>query len=186
MSRKSRQTRLDAIACEIRSCLLCRLWQSRTHAVPGEGDPSARIFFLAEAPGKTEDETGRPFMGPAGREFNDLLARAGLTREEIFVTGVNKCRPPGNRPPKRDEMDTCRQAHLDRQLDAIAPRLVVLMGGVAVEEMLGAKRLAGIIGRVIERGGRRYFVTYHPAAAMRFPAARRAARRHFRRLATLL
>jgi DNA polymerase len=179
----SLEEELEYIACEIRACRLCRLWQSRTHAVPGEGNTRASLFLVGEAPGRAEDESGRPFTGLAGRELERLLALAGLRREDIFVTSVNKCCPPGNRRPRRDEMATCRRAYLDRQLAIVAPRLVVLMGGVAAQEMLGAKELGAVIGRVIEREGRSYFVTYHPAASMRFPAARRAAQRHFRRLA---
>jgi len=178
----SREALLEAIARSIRRCRRCRLWQTRTHAVPGEANPYAEIIFIGEAPGREEDRTGRPFQGMAGREFNELLGVAGLGREDIFVTGVNKCRPPHNRRPRRDEMDTCRRAHLDRQLAVIQPRLVVLLGSVAVEEMLGRKRLKGAVGRVIERNGRRYFVTYHPAASMRFPGPKRQARRHFARL----
>jgi len=181
----SREEELEGIASEIRACVLCRLRQSRTHAVPGEGNPRAAIFFVGEAPGKAEDETGRPFMGQAGRELERLLAVAGLRREDVFITSVNKCRPPGNRRPRRDEMDTCRRAYLNRQLAVVAPRLMMLMGGVAAQEMLGAKKLRGVVGRVVERDGRRYFVTYHPAAARRFPAARRAAERHSRRLRAL-
>jgi uracil-DNA glycosylase family 4 len=183
----SRQQQLDAIAREIRVCTLCRLSQSRTHAVPGEGSPHAAIFCIGEAPGENEDVTGRPFQGRSGREFTRLLGLAGLKREGVFVTGINKCRPPGNRRPRRDEMEICRRAHLDRQLAVIKPRLVVLMGGVAVEEMLGMRGpLRDVIGRSVERDGRRYLVTYHPSAAMRFPAIKRAAERHFRRLRRLV
>jgi len=179
----SRQQELDRIAEEIRVCTLCRLSESRTHAVPGEGSPRAAIFCVGEAPGESEDLTGRPFQGRSGREFTRLLSLAGLERDDVFVTGINKCRPPGNRRPRRDEMNICRRAHLDRQLAVISPRLVVLMGGVAVEEMLDIKGLLrDVIGRTVERDGRRYFVTYHPSAAMRFPAIKRVAERHFRRL----
>lgn len=178
----SREAQLEAIARSIRRCRRCRLWESRTHAVPGEANPYAEIMFIGEAPGREEDRTGRPFQGMAGREFDELLGVAGLRREDVFVTGVNKCRPPHNRRPRRDEMDTCRRAHLDRQLAVIEPRLVVLLGGVAVEELLGGKRLKGALGRVIRRDGRRYFVIYHPAASMRFPGPKRDARRHFARL----
>ena len=185
-SNPARAARLGGIARSVRRCARCRLAKSRTHAVPGEGCAQAAIFFVGEAPGQTEDETGRPFVGRAGREFDELLKLAGLSREDIFVTGMVKCRPPGNRRPRRDEMRACRRAHLDRQLDVIQPRLVVLMGGVAAQETLGAKGLRGVLGRVIERDGRRCFVTYHPAASMRFPTAARTARRHFRKLSVLL
>ena len=181
-----REEKLAAIAGSVRICTRCRLCQSRAHAVPGEGNPRTPIFFLGEAPGRYEDAAGRPFQFLSGREFDALLALAGMRRENIFVTGIVKCRPPDNRRPRRDEMDTCRRAHFDRQLAAIQPRLVVLLGAVATEEMLGQASLKGLLGRLVERDGRRYFVTYHPAASMRFPAAKRAARRHFARLPEIL
>lgn len=182
----SREAELERIARQVRRCTRCGLSESRTHAVPGAGNARAAVFFIGEAPGENEDKIGRPFVGRSGREFDVLLAIAGLCREDIFVTGMNKCRPPQNRRPRREEMHVCRRAHLDRQLEIVSPRLVVLMGGVAAEEMLGVKRLRDVLGRVIERDRRRCFVTYHPAASMRFPATGRATRRHFRRLRRLL
>jgi DNA polymerase len=107
-----REEHLERIARSVRRC---RLWQSRTHVVPGEGEAWAQLVFVGEAPGRLEDEMGRPFQGMAGREFDRLVRLAGLERERIFVTGIVKCRPPRNRRPRRDEMDTCRRAHLDRQ-----------------------------------------------------------------------
>ena len=182
----SREDKLAAIARSVRICTRCRLCESRTHAVPGEGNPHTPVVFLGEAPGRYEDATGRPFQFLSGRELDALLATIGLRREDIFVTGVVKCRPPGNRRPRRDEMDTCRRAHLDRQLAVLQPRLIVLLGSTAAEEMLGQASLKGLLGRLIEREGRRYFVTYHPAASMRFPAAKQAARRHFAELGETL
>jgi DNA polymerase len=113
------------------------------------------------------------------------LEVARLKREEIFVTGIVKCRPPRNRRPRRDEVEACRYAHLDHQLAVIKPSLVVLMGNVAAEEMLRSRRLREVVGRRIERDGHRYFATYHPAASMRFPAAKQEATRHFARLREL-
>jgi DNA polymerase len=190
MPARSPKAALDEIACQVRCCLLCRLWESRTHAVPGDGSPRARIVLVGEAPGRSEDASGRPFQGQAGRELDRLLTLAGLSRARVFITSVNRCHPPGNRRPRRDEMAVCVAEYLERQLHALGPRVIVLMGAVAAEALLRerarGKRLASLVGRVIERQGRRYLVTYHPAAAMRLPAIRRAAERHFRRLRAML
>ena len=122
-----REEHLERIARSVRRCRRCRLWQSRTHAVLGEGHACAQLLFIGEAPGRLEDEMGRPFQGMAGREFDRLVRLAGLERERIFVSGIVKCRPSHNRRPRRDEMDTCRRAHLDRQLAVIGPRLEKLV-----------------------------------------------------------
>jgi len=190
MTSRSPRAALGQIACQVRCCLLCRLCESRTRAVPGEGSARARVVFVGEAPGSSEDATGRPFQGQAGRELDRLLAIGGLTRGQVFITNVNKCHPPGNRRPRRDEMEVCVREYLGRQLDAIGPQLVVLTGGVAAEALLGergrGRPLANLVGRAFEGDGRHYLVTYHPAAAMRFPAVRQAADRHFRRLRATL
>lgn len=179
---------LQTVAEQVRLCTRCRLRQSRAHAVPGEGHPRARVMFIGEAPGRQEDETGRPFMGPSGRFFDELLGLAGLSRAGVFITSVNKCRPPRNRTPRADEIETCVAAHLNRQLTAIAPEVLVLLGATAVRGVLRAKvpRLAELAGKEIEHEGRRVLVTYHPAAGMRFPKVRDAMRGHFRRLRTIV
>ena len=175
---------LETIAEEVRVCARCRLHEGRTHAVPGEGNHRARVMLIGEAPGRQEDETGRPFVGPSGRFLDELLALAGLTRADVFITSVNKCRPPGNRTPRLDEIGTCVAAHLSRQLLAIEPEVLVLLGATAVQGVLKAKvpKLAELAGKEIDHEGRHLLVTYHPAAGMRFPAIRQAMRKHFRRL----
>jgi uracil-DNA glycosylase len=167
---------LDAIADEVRGCVRCRLSTSRTQAVPGEGDPSARLFLVGEAPGATEDRVGRPFRGASGTYLTSALEEAGMARDEIFVTSVCKCRPPRNRDPRPDEMRACAD-YLDRQLELVAPQVVLAMGLTAAVR-LGAAGRGERLADVRERaqppgdGGWRLLVTYHPAAAMRFPRLR--------------
>lgn len=154
----------------IERCRKCRLAEGRIHAVPGEGPATARLVFVGEAPGRAEDARGRPFCGRAGAFFDDMLNLAGLDRAEVFVTSAVKCRPPGNRTPHVDELRTCRAAWLDRQLEAIGPDLVVLMGATAIRQVLDETRpLAALAGSRREAGGRCHLLTYHPAAGMRFP-----------------
>jgi DNA polymerase len=156
---------IEAIAREIRLCTRCRLSRSRRQAVPGEGSTRARIILIGEAPGREEDATGKPFVGRAGKLLTQVLNDASLTREEVFITSVIKCRPPENRRPKKREIRACLP-YLRRQLAAINPRVVVLLGGVAGEAMLGIKKVGDVRGKPIERE-RIYMVTYHPAAVLR-------------------
>jgi len=155
----------------IRRCRACPLHQSRTRAVPGEGPVPARIMFIGEAPGAKEDATGRPFVGPAGRFLDQSLAAHGLCRARIYITSCVKCRPPRNRTPHEDELATCQSRWLDRQVQLLDPEIIVLLGGVALRQVLGETRtLKEVQGEMRPRDGRTYLITYHPAAAMRFPA----------------
>lgn len=168
---------LEQIAREVRQCTRCRLATSRTNAVPGDGDRGAPLFLVGEAPGRTEDETGQPFQGMAGRFLDAALAGLGLDRSVVFISSVNKCRPPRNRNPRRDEMAACAP-YLDRQLALVAPRVVLAMGQTAASRLL--PETAGRTANVAELRGqvhplapdRGLLVTYHPAAAMRFPKRR--------------
>lgn len=168
---------LDDVAVEVRGCTLCRLAQSRTQAVPGAGKPDADLVLIGEAPGRKEDEVGLPFQGMAGRFLNATLGTLGLTRDDVFVTSVNKCRPPNNRNPRRDEMAACA-TYLDRQLALIRPTVVLAMGGTAAarlhpEARGRAVKVADLRGQIYPLGPEQVLiVTYHPAAAMRFPAQR--------------
>lgn len=160
--------RLAEVDREVLECLLCRLWESRLLAVPGEGDPQARLVMIGEAPGGAEDSTGKPFMGPSGKYLDACLEEVGLSREKFFITSAVKCRPPGNRTPRSDELQTCSR-YWKRQLAAIGPSHVLLLGRVAARAVLGLE-LAQARGRQVEREGRIFLATYHPAAARRFPA----------------
>jgi uracil-DNA glycosylase family 4 len=170
MTRQERQKRMHELDEEIRVCVRCPLHQSRTHAVPGEGPVGAEVFFIGEAPGGKEDQLGRPFVGPSGMLLNRLLETAGLSRQEVYITSCVKCRPPNNRTPHTGELNTCQDAWLNRQIDLVDPQIIVLLGRVALQQVLKDRRsLRQIHGEVVVQNGRRYFLTYHPAVAFRVP-----------------
>ena len=168
---------LERIATEVRGCPRCRLAATRTHAVPGAGKPDADLVLVGEAPGRTEDEAGLPFQGLSGRFLNTALASVGLTRDDVFVTSVNKCRPPGNRNPRRDEIIACAP-YLDRQIELLSPLVVLAMGGTAAARLHPdasgtTVKVAELRGQVVPLAPERaLLVTFHPAAAMRFPKRR--------------
>lgn len=158
---------LSTIAREIRVCTRCNLHKGRQRTVPGEGPSWARVMLVGEAPGREEDIHGRPFVGRSGRMLDEILKKAGLGRDDLFITSVVKCRPPKNRVPRRSEWETCIQAHLRRQIDVIDPTIICLLGGVATKALLGKYRLSEQRGRVFRRERRSFFPTYHPAGAGR-------------------
>lgn len=155
---------LEDLKSRIISCQLCRLSESRTNAVPGEGSAGATIMLIGEAPGAEEDHTGRPFVGRAGRLLDKLLAEAGVERSQIFITSVVKCRPPANRKPKSDETRICARTYLRPQIDLINPKIVCLMGNVASSALIGRQGVTSIHGQVYDG---RFLVTFHPAAILR-------------------
>jgi DNA polymerase len=156
---------LEKVAGEVRGCPLCKLSRSRKNAVPGEGNLSAKIMFIGEAPGKTEDEKGRPFVGAAGRVLDQVLTQAGLDRSEVFITNVVKCRPPNNREPENDEITACR-AYLERQISLINPNIICILGKTAFSSLLEGESITASRGKLIRRRGRKYFLTLHPAATI--------------------
>jgi DNA polymerase len=162
------------------------LAKGRTNAVPGEGPYYARIMLVGEAPGREEDLSGRPFVGRAGRLLNSVLESVGIPRENVFVTNIVKCRPPRNRRPTKRERDTCKEAYLQRQIDAIRPRLVVLLGRTAAQALLGVESLKRVRGRVVCRGRTEYLCTYHPAVVLRNPRRRRTFSKDLQKLRTSL
>jgi uracil-DNA glycosylase len=165
--RRDPQKLLDGIATEIREHVPCgfEICEQATNLVPGEGNPTADVVLVGEAPGASEDRTGRPFVGSAGKLLDRLLEEAGLRREDVFITNVVKARPPGNRDPRADEV-----AHhlpfLEAQLQVIAPRLLVPLGRHALKRFAPDARIAEVHGRVLQRDGRTLFPLYHPAAAL--------------------
>lgn len=156
---------LEKIAAEVRGCPLCKLARTRKNAVPGEGQLAARIMFVGEAPGRSEDEKGRPFVGAAGRILDDLLEKAGIERSQVFITNVVKCRPPNNRVPEDDEAAACRP-YLDRQIALIKPRVICILGRTAYSSLLGGSSITANRGKIVEKEGQKYFLTFHPAAAI--------------------
>jgi uracil-DNA glycosylase family 4 len=162
------QALLDAIAAEVRDHVPCgfEVCEQATNLVPGEGSAEASVVFVGEAPGASEDRSGRPFVGRAGKLLDQLLEEAGLQRDDVFITNVVKARPPGNRDPRADEV-----AHhwpwLEAQLEAIGPRLIVPLGRHALGRFAADIKITEAHGRVIERDGRTLLPMFHPAAALR-------------------
>ena len=149
-------------------CTSCRLAETRTNVVFGVGDPAARLMFVGEAPGKNEDLQGEPFVGAAGHLLDELLGEIGMTRPEVYITNVLKCRPPGNRDPRPDEIDSCK-GYLREQIRMIHPEVVVTLGNFATKLLLrtdvGITRLRGQTFEWWQ--GATLIPTFHPAAALR-------------------
>ena len=172
---------LSVIAEEVRQCTKCPLCEGRVHAVPGEGPPTADVIFVGEAPGRNEDLQGMPFVGEAGRNLDSFIREAGMNRNSIFITNSVKCRPPSNRRPNRRELDTCYQ-YLRRQIEAINPRMIVLLGDVALKQFFPEAQLSRVHGRVLQSQRRSYFPTYHPAAVIYNQALRETLATDFKAL----
>lgn len=156
---------LDDIAAEVRVCTLCELARTRTHAVPGDGPERAAVMLIGEGPGFHEDQQARPFVGPAGKFLDDLLGKAGLSRADVFVTNVVKCRPPGNRDPLPDEITACG-GYLDRQINAIDPTVIVTLGRFSMARWFPGERITKIHGKPKKIGARTIVPMFHPAAAL--------------------
>lgn len=157
---------LDDISRAITTCTMCRLCESRTNAVPGSGNPHADIVFVGEGPGKHEDEQGIPFCGASGKFLDELLASISMKRDEVFITNIVKCRPPGNRDPLPDEKATCAPTYLDRQLDLINPKLIVTLGRHALGHFIPDLKISEVHGQPKRYNGRIYLALYHPAVAL--------------------
>ena len=162
----------------IRKCTLCPLHETRTNAVPGEGPVSSRVMFVGEAPGAREDESGRPFVGRSGELLISMIQEIGLSRNTVFITSILKSRPPKNRTPTQAEISACRP-YLEQQMEIINPKIVVLLGGVAISSLIGPWKVAEAHGKFYETEERTYFITYHPAAALRFPKVKAAMKEDF-------
>ncbi|MGH2475390.1 MAG: uracil-DNA glycosylase family protein [Candidatus Limnocylindrales bacterium] len=178
MTDAERRAALEAIAAEVRECTRCRLHETRTRAVPGEGDPSTEVVFVGEGPGQNEDREGRPFVGRAGGLLVNLLGHIGWSREDVFITNIVKCRPPGNRDPEPDEIATCAP-YLHRQLEALDPAVVVTLGRHSMGRFMPGVRNSQAHGTTREADPETgaqdatVFAMYHPAAALRTPAIER-------------
>lgn len=164
---------LTAIAKLVQECTRCPLYKTATHGVPGEGDPHAGLMCVGEAPGASEDETGRPFVGAAGALLTKILAAIDLEREQVFIANVIKHRPPGNRNPKPDEIAAC-SPYLIRQIQLIKPKVILALGTFAAQTLLDTKTPIGKLRGAVHRYyGIPLVVTYHPAALLRNPAWKR-------------
>lgn len=153
------------ISDDVMRCTNCELCNSRKNAVPGEGSSSAKVVFIGEAPGRFEDVQGKPFVGAAGKILEAALVKANISRSQVFITNIVKCRPPGNRRPKRDEIIMCND-YLDKQISVINPKIVCILGATAYSSLLGGKEITLNRGKLLNINGRDYFLTIHPAAIL--------------------
>jgi DNA polymerase len=157
---------LPSLSRAVHDCRRCPLGASRTHAVPGVGPADARILIVGEAPGQNEDLQGEPFVGAAGKLLDQLLRGIGLSRQDVFITNILKCRPPGNRDPQPDEVQAC-SPFLEEQLRLIRPEVVLVLGRHALARLLpGNDSIGRVHGRVIAKDGVSYIPIYHPATAL--------------------
>lgn len=156
---------IDSIRSQVISCIKCSLSKTRTNAVPGKGNPKAEILFIGEAPGRNEDLKGEPFVGSAGKILSEVLESVGLSRDDVYITNVVKCRPPNNRIPLQEEKDACNQ-YLAKELELIKPKIICIMGNTAYGSLLNGSSITKNRGKIIEKDGQRYFLTIHPAAVI--------------------
>jgi len=159
---------LHQLAREISICTRCALHESRKQAVPGDGPADAEIMFIGEGPGFHENEQGHPFVGASGKFLDQLLAQAGLTREEVFIANVVKCRPPGNRDPLPEELSACN-AFLEAQIQIIRPSIIVTLGRFSMNKFFPAAKISAVHGQMKQVDGRFVIPMFHPAAALHQP-----------------
>ncbi len=173
---------LFSLAEDVRKCTACPLWKGTTLAVPGDGAKDAKIMVIGEAPGEEEDRCGLPFAGRAGKYLDQMFELAGLDRKQVFLTNVVKHRPPQNRMPKTSEIKWCKELWLDKQIEIIKPKLIVLVGAVALKALTNETSVKKLHGKFIEKKAQKYFVTYHPSAALRYPELRKVMETDFKKL----
>lgn len=166
-----RANQLQILAKEIQSCDKCPLHKGRIQAVPGQGNPNPEILFIGEAPGADEDEQGLAFVGRAGKLLTKMIEAMGFTREEVFIANVNKCRPPNNRKPSREEMDACLP-YVREQVAILQPKVIVALGATAVEGLVpesAKQRISALRGNWLSFENIPVMPTYHPAYLLRSP-----------------
>ncbi len=172
---------LKQVAAEAAVCIKCDLQYSRKLAVPGEGPANVQIMFIGEGPGFHENEQGRPFVGAAGHFLDELLAAINLQRKDVFITNVVKCRPPGNRDPKIEEIEACSD-YLERQMQAINPKVIVTLGRHSMSRFLPNAKISEVHGQAMKVRGRTIVPMYHPAAALHQASLRQVIEADFKKL----
>jgi uracil-DNA glycosylase family 4 len=175
------QMTLEQLEEAVRACTLCPLYQGRTRAVPGEGPLNADIMFIGEGPGFHEDRQGRPFVGPAGQFLEELLASIGMTREQVYITNVVKCRPPGNRDPMPNEISACAP-YLEHQIQLIKPKVIVTLGRFSMYRFFPGASISKIHGQPKRVGNVLVVPMFHPAAALHQPKWRPLVEADFKKL----
>jgi len=183
---KDKRERLKSFFLKIRDCRECALHRSRNRFVFGSGSAYAEIMFVGEAPGKNEDLQGLPFVGRAGNILDELLESIGMTRKDIFIANVLKCRPPGNRDPQSEEINTCKE-YLFEQIEIIDPKIICTMGKYSTQLILDTKDgITGLRGKVFEKDGRTILPINHPAAVLYNPSRMEILKNDFARIERLL
>jgi len=156
---------LDTIKQNVIKCTKCDLCKTRTNAVPGKGNFQSDVIFVGEAPGRSEDKKGEPFIGVAGKKLSIALEEAGISRDEVYITNIVKCRPPNNRIPNTDEKNTC-QEYLKQEISIIKPEIICILGNTAFNSILGGSEITKFRGKVVRKDNQLYFLTIHPAATI--------------------
>jgi len=159
------EKKIEQIKQEVIKCIKCELSETRTNSVPGKGNFKSDVIFVGEAPGKNEDERGEPFIGIAGKKLSDALENAGISRDDIYITNIVKCRPPSNRVPKTNERETC-QEYLKQEISIIKPKLICILGNTVFNSILGGSEIMKYRGKVAQKNKQLYFISIHPAATI--------------------
>ncbi len=174
--------KLDDLAVQVEECRRCRLWKTRRNTVFGEGNAAAELLFIGEAPGQQEDQRGRPFVGRAGKLLDRILSAIELSRADVFIANILKCRPPGNRTPHQEEVERCID-YLNKQIELIDPQLIVCLGLTAAKTLLRVEStLKEMRGQTYRYRNRDVIVTYHPAALLRNDGLKRPTWEDFKRI----
>ncbi len=156
---------LETIKQNVIKCTKCELCKTRTNAVPGKGNFQSDVIFVGEAPGRNEDKNGEPFVGVAGKKLSIALEEARITRDEVYITNIVKCRPPNNRVPKTSERNTC-QEYLKQEISIIKPKIICILGNTAFNSILGGSEITKFRGKIVRKDNQLYFLTIHPAATI--------------------
>lgn len=156
---------LDKVKQNVTKCTKCDLCKTRTNSVPGKGNFRSEVVFVGEAPGRNEDKNGEPFVGVAGKKLSIALEEAGISRDEVYITNVVKCRPPNNRVPSTAERNKC-QEYLEQEMLIIKPKIICILGNTAFNSILGGSEITKFRGKIVQKGDQLYFLTVHPAATI--------------------
>ena len=182
----SAEAQLETLAKQIVVCTKCELHRSRKNAVPGDGPTHTEIMFIGEGPGAREDEQGHPFVGASGKFLDQLLEQAGVTRADVWITNVVKCRPPGNRDPLPNEVETCASNYLQHQIKIVNPSVIVTLGRFSMGLFFKGAKITQIHGQMRKVEDRFVIAMYHPAAALHQLSLRSTIMADFAKLPELL
>jgi DNA polymerase len=156
---------LETVKQNVIKCTKCDLCKTRTNAVPGKGSFQSDVIFVGEAPGRNEDKNGEPFVGVAGKKLSIALKEARISRDEVYITNIVKCRPPNNRVPNTNERETC-QEYLKQEISIIKPKIICILGNTAFNSILGGSEITKFRGKLVRKDNQLYFLTIHPAATI--------------------